>query len=169
MLDVLKFSHLSGKAAWSRGKVVLLKPSKLKVEFLNDYYDESVTLDRNSYMLAPYKSKSHSFEWRLGLKEGDLVDSEDHYGGWYSSTVLEVSEKEEGKRIAKVTFKIYDDQGNKFDEKGRYFGLGGYTEEIDVTSPKLQPYGSVVKDQTYYDSGSKSLLDSDDQNDAEFE
>lgn len=82
--------------------------------------------------------------------------------------MLEVIEKEGGKKIVKVTFKVYDENGNKFDEKGRYFGLGGYTEEVDVTSPKLQPYGSIVKDKTYYDSGSKSLMDNDDLNDEEF-
>ena len=59
-------------------------------------------------MIAPYKSKSSNFDWRMSLKEGDLVDCEDHYGGWYSSTVLEVVEKEENKKIAKVTFKVYD-------------------------------------------------------------
>jgi hypothetical protein len=87
-LDVLKFSHLTGKATWSRGKIIQIKPSKFKIEFLNDYYDESISLDKNSYMIAPYQSKSTTFEWRLALKEGDLVDCEDHYGGWYSSTVL---------------------------------------------------------------------------------
>lgn len=29
----------------------------------------------------------------MQLKAGDLVDCEDHYGGWYSSTILEVIEK----------------------------------------------------------------------------
>jgi hypothetical protein len=126
LVDVLKFSHLSGKATWSRGKVAVIKPTKFRIEFLNDYFNETVTLEKNSYMLAPFKTKSDTFEWRLGLKEGDLVDCEDHYGGWYSSTILEIITKEEDKKIAKVTFKIYDEKGNKVDEKGRYFGLSGY-------------------------------------------
>ena len=29
--------------------------------------------------------------------------------------------------MAKVIFRVYDEKGNKYDEKGRYFGLGGYT------------------------------------------
>lgn len=68
--------------------------------------------------------------------------------------------------MAKIAFKIYDEKGNRFDEKGRYFGLGGYSEEIDITSPKIQPFGSIVKDKNHYDSGSKSLFDNDDLNDA---
>ena len=32
-IDVLKFTHLSGKAIWSRGKVITIKPSKLKIQF----------------------------------------------------------------------------------------------------------------------------------------
>ena len=78
-------------------------------------------------MMAPYKTKSTNFDWRMQLKAGDLVDCEDHYGGWYCSTILEILEKEEGKKQAKITFKVYDEKGNKYDQKGRYFGLGGYT------------------------------------------
>lgn len=107
-IDVLKFSHLSGKAVWSRGKIITIKPKKMTIEFLNDYYDETTTLDKGSYMLAPYKSKSSNFDWRMELKEGDLVDCEDHYGGWYCSTILEIIEKEDTKKIVKVTFKVYD-------------------------------------------------------------
>jgi hypothetical protein len=167
-VDVLKQTHLSGKASWSRGRVTAVKPSKIKVEYLNDYYDEHINLDRNSYMLAPYKSRSSSFEWRLGLKPGDLVDCEDHYGGWYGCTVQEVAESEDGKKQAKIAFKIYDPKGNKVDEKGHYFGLTAYYEDIDVTSPKIQPFGSVVKERGYYDTSSRGLLDNDDLNDSEF-
>lgn len=78
-------------------------------------------------MIAPFKTKSSSFDWRMGLKTGDLVDCEDHYGGWYSSTVLEVFNRDEDKKMVKVTFKVYDEKGNRFDDKGRYFGVGGYT------------------------------------------
>ena len=127
-LDVLKFSHLSGKAAWSRGKILTVKPNKFKIEFLNDYHDDTISLDKTSYMLAPFKSKSTNFEWRLGLKEGDLIDCEDHYGGWYSSTITEVTEKEDNRKLIKISFKVYDEKGNKSDEKGKYFGMSGYTE-----------------------------------------
>ena len=58
MIDVLKFSHLSGKATWSRGKILTIKQTKLKIEFLNDYYEENTFFDKNSYMIAPYKTKS---------------------------------------------------------------------------------------------------------------
>ena len=57
----------------------------------------------------------------------------------------EVSASEDGKRQAKVAFKVYDPKGNKYDEKGHYFGLTAYHEDIDVTSPKIQPFASVVK------------------------
>lgn len=92
-----------------------MKPTKFKVEYLNDYYEETLNIDKNSYMIAPYKSKSQNFDWRMSLKAGDLVDCQDHYGGWYSSTILEILEKDNNKKIAKITFKIYDEKGNKFD------------------------------------------------------
>jgi|688.fasta_scaffold140430_1 hypothetical protein len=75
------------KGCWSRGKVISSKISKLKIEYLNDILDECTVVDRNSYMIAPYLSRSKNFDWRMGLKEGDLVDCEDHYGGWYPCTI----------------------------------------------------------------------------------
>jgi len=59
-------------------------------------------------MIAPYNTKSQNFDWRMNLKAGDLTDCEDHYGSWYNSTIIEVMEREDGKKIAKVAFKIYD-------------------------------------------------------------
>lgn len=79
-------------------------------------------------MLAPFKTKSNSFDWRLGLKIGDLVDCEDHYGSWYGSTITEIMERQGGRKQATVSFKIYDEKGNKSDDKGKYFGLTGYSE-----------------------------------------
>lgn len=165
-IDVLKQTHLSGKATWSRGKVVTIKPTKLKIEYCNDYYEETATLDKSSYMIAPYLSKSSNFDWRMALKAGDLVDCEDHYGGWYGSTIQDIIQAEDGKKQAKIAFKVYDEKGNKYDEKGRYYGLTGYSEELDVTSPKIQPFGSVVKEKGSHESGSRGLLENDDLNDS---
>jgi hypothetical protein len=111
---------------WSRGRVDFVKTLKLKIAYLNDCLDESIFVDKSSYMIAPYKTKSHNFDWRVTLKAGDLVDCEDHYGSWYGSTIVEIREKEEGSKLAKIIFKVYDDNGNKRDEKGRYYGIGGY-------------------------------------------
>ena len=38
-----------------------------------------------------------------------------------------------------------------------------------MTSPKIQPFKSIVKERSYYDSSSKGLTDGDDLNDSEFE
>jgi hypothetical protein len=32
----------------------------------------------------------------------------------------------------------------------------------------VQPFGSIIKDRNYYDTGSKSFMDSDDLNDEEY-
>jgi len=66
-------------------------------------------------MIAPYKSKSLNFDWRMALKAGDLIDCEDHYGSWYGSTILEIIEHETDRKLAKITFKVYDENGNKRD------------------------------------------------------
>lgn len=103
------------KGCWSRGKVISSKISKLKIEYLNDILDECTIVDRNSYMIAPYKSRSKNFDWRMGLKEGDLVDCEDHYGGWYPCTIQEITDLGEGKKRARIIFRIYDEDGHKED------------------------------------------------------
>lgn len=81
----------------------------------------------------------------MALKKGDLVDVQDSFGTWYNGTVLEIIEKEEGKKSAKVTLKVYDEMGNKSDENGSYFGFSEYEEILDITSPKLAPFTTVAK------------------------
>lgn len=76
------------------------------------------------------------FDWRMSLKEGDLVDCCDGYGAWHSGTVVQVKTKENGK-VVKIGFKIFDPTGDKVEKGQNYFGLSDSydSNEIDVTSP----------------------------------
>lgn len=46
----------------------------VEIAYLYDGTDKTIRMKKDSPQLAPYKTKSHTFEWRLGLKKGDLVD-----------------------------------------------------------------------------------------------
>jgi hypothetical protein len=43
----------------------------------------------------------------MSIKEGDVLDCQDGFGGWYHATVLRVVSYEDGKKAAKVTLKVY--------------------------------------------------------------
>ena len=75
MVDVLKTGKsFSDKVSWARGKVLELDDFDVKVEFVDDYNHSTVILRRDSYQIQPYQSKLSTYEWRMNLKEGDLVD-----------------------------------------------------------------------------------------------
>lgn len=69
--------------------------------------------------------------------------------------------------MVKVTLKVYDEGGNKYDQNGKFYGFSDYEEIYDVTSPKIQPFCSICKKFAF--ESSKSSYDAiDDSNDAEF-
>ena len=55
--------------------------------------------------------------------KGETLDCCDNYGGWYSGTVVKVRRKDNGGKMVKVTFKIYDASGEKYEKGQTYFGL----------------------------------------------
>jgi hypothetical protein len=44
----------------------------------------------------------------MGLKPGDIIDCQDHFGGWYHGTVLKIIAHDGFKKSVKITFKVYD-------------------------------------------------------------
>ena len=58
-----------------------------------DGVDKKIKYKRDSVQIAEHKTKSRTWDWRMNLKIGDLVDVEDSFGSWYNGTVIEVIEK----------------------------------------------------------------------------
>lgn len=85
--------------------------------------DYSRTVSVSSVEIAPIKTRSKDFDWRMELKAGDTVDCCDGYGSWYSGTVVNVREAHNGGRVVRVGFRVYAEDGEKYDTKGRYNGL----------------------------------------------
>jgi hypothetical protein len=49
----------------------------------------------------------------MALKAADLVDVEWIPGSWCNGTVVEISDKERGRKSVKVALKVYNKNGNK--------------------------------------------------------
>ena len=71
----------------------------------------------DSIYLAPLGSRSKQFDWRLGLKKGDLVDAIDTANVWYNSTVISVDKDE-----LIIAYRVYNENGEKSDEFGKFTG-----------------------------------------------
>lgn len=78
----------------------------------------------------------------MQLKSGDLLDCCDSYGSWYAGTVVTAREAHNGGKVVRVGFRVYCEDGEKYDSKGKYYGLAETFDEdnIDVTSPRIQKY-----------------------------
>ena len=157
LIDAIKYESGFKKATWSRGAIIELSEDYVTVKYLQDLKFSQKDFVRNSVEIAPLGTKSLDFEWRMALKEGDTLDCCDNYGGWYSGTVAKVKKRDNGTLI-KVTFKIYDPTGEKYEKGQTYFGLSDTydTDDIDVTSPEIQPLKTVARFREYSFSKSHS-------------
>ena len=61
MVDVIKGFGKGDKLIWSRGKIQQLDQETIKIAYLNDIKSKTITIDKDSIEIAPYKSKSTDF------------------------------------------------------------------------------------------------------------
>lgn len=94
----------------------------------------------------PYGSKTPEYDWRLTINKGDIIDVCDTSNVWYNSTVLDVratqGEDDHDVREIHVGYRIYVENGDKFDVEGRKFvgWSSRYDEWLSATNPRVQPY-----------------------------
>ena len=69
--------------------------------------------------------------------------------------------------MIEVTLKVYNENGSKVDDTGKYYGFSEYTESYDAFSPDIASYCSIAK-QFCYDSSKSQYEYVDDFNDMEF-
>jgi hypothetical protein len=98
-----------------------------------------------SFDIAPFKTKTPDFEWRLSLKTGDLIDCSDIPGVWYNSTILNsrVTVEKDGVEVPEVYvgYRVYKEDGDKHDplNNKRFGGWSAkYDEWLSVTHPRIQ-------------------------------
>ena len=75
---------------WSRGIIdkIDLENDYLEILYLFDLENKKTVQLKDSYNIAPFRSKSVQFQWRMNLAPGDLVDCQDDFEGWYNATVM---------------------------------------------------------------------------------
>ena len=102
-------------------------------------------MDRWSVEIAPYESKTKSlFEYKAQLITGMTVDAHDKTV-WNKSTILDTKDLEVAPdrilKLAFIAFRVYVENGPKFDAKGTYDGWSDrFDEWISIYSPRIMPY-----------------------------
>lgn len=110
-IDILKLATYAGKASWSRGRVLAITETKLQIEYLYDYYNTTISVNKDSMDIAPLGTRSKIFEWRMALKAGDVIDCEDNFSGWYNATIVSIKNIDEQKpEITLREEEIFDDE-----------------------------------------------------------
>lgn len=70
-VDVMKYDSLHGVACWSRATILEEFSDFFNIEFHNTLEKTITTKLKSSFEFSPFKTKSHDFDWRLGLTQGD--------------------------------------------------------------------------------------------------
>ena len=134
---------------WLRGKIISKDNNEFLVEVLNQ--NGLIKFNINSFLYAPKGTFTKDWEWRINLKEGDIIDCYER-SKYYPATIG-CRKEGENKLIYHVIFRIYLDSVNndiqkykKFwpekdieEEDGRKF-IGDdkfYEEDILATSRRL--------------------------------
>ena len=93
------------KKNWVRGLIVEIKDNEYVIEYpSSSSFTNKTTIPFDSRNIVKGGTKTEDWEWRLSLKENDIIDCYDR-GKWYPATILKVSEY---KRENGLLFKDYN-------------------------------------------------------------
>ena len=165
------------RKGWVRGKIKSVDKENYNYIVEIPELKTDITVQIQSYEIAPEGSKTQDWEWRRNLKKYDLIDCYDR-NKWYPSTVCEVNETilENGYKMIsyKVGFRVYpkyfknkNDENDKYEnykcfweghqlelEEGKneeYYGdKVNYDETIDFYSKRIQKFQSYTNTQKEY-------------------
>ena len=112
------------RKGWVRGRIKTVDKENYNYIVEIPELKTDITIQIQSYEIAPEGSKTQDWEWRRSLKKYDLIDCYDR-NKWYPSTVCEVNETslENGYKMIsyKVGFRVYPKYfKNKNDENDKY-------------------------------------------------
>ena len=108
--------------AWVRGIILDIKDDEYIIEYPNDsFYDSTIKYPKDSPNILKEGTKTEDWEWRLSLKENDIIDCF-YMQKWYPSTICKVKEHKTEKGLIykeyKVGFRLYQD--NFLDNNSKY-------------------------------------------------
>ena len=151
-LDVLILSkERYYRNVWSRGKILSKNENEFSVSVLN--YQEPITYSNFSFEYALKGTKTLDWDWRINLKEGEIIDCYERRK-IYPGTIMKRIE-EENKLEYKISFRIFLDSidindlekykvfwpGKNIEEENdrKYLGDNCFDETILFTSKRLFP------------------------------
>lgn len=91
MLDILidtkrSINSTQDRKGWTRGKILRIQDEFLVIVTAEENLPSYVR--KNSFEYAKVNTMTSDYDWRLNLKEGDIIDGYDR-GKWHPSTILE--------------------------------------------------------------------------------
>ena len=105
--------------AWVRGIIVDINNNEYEIEYPTDSNDNTIRYPIDSSYVLKEGTKTEDWEWRLSLKENDIIDCYDR-NKWFPSTIYKVKEhKTKSGLIYKeytVGFRLYLDHLVEFKE-----------------------------------------------------
>ena len=165
------------KKGWVRAKIKSVDKENYNYIIEVPELKSDITMQIQSYEIAPEGSKTQDWEWRRNLKKYDVIDCYDR-NRWFPSTICEVNETilENGYKMIsyKVGFRLYpkyfknkNDENDKYEnykcfwerhelelEEGvneEYYGdKVNYDENIDFYSKRIQKFQSYTNIQKEY-------------------
>ena len=99
--------------AWVRGIIIDIKDNEYIIEYPNDnLYDNKINYPFDSPNVLKEGTKTEDWDWRLSLKENDIIDCYDR-SRWFPATICKVIENKNKNgliyREYKVGFRIYQE------------------------------------------------------------
>jgi hypothetical protein len=150
--DVVRpYIKITAPCNWVRCTVISIAPDNTyTIKFSNS---AETTTPKDPPFFAPLGTRCKDHDWRMQLQPGDVLDAQDSKAVWLFSTIVE-STVENGVKKVRVTFREFNDKGDKLDAEGRkYFGWGANEDEwLDVMSPRIQRPHTMHKRLCYYSS-----------------
>ena len=153
--------------AWIRGKIIDIVDNEYIIEYRNnEFYNSKIKYPFDSPYVLKEGKRTEDWEWRLSLKENDVIDCYDRFK-WYPATIIKVVKNildENGNAIYKeyqVGFRLYpdnflekdydtfvqntifwDNNDNQVDSNGKsYYGdCSNLDETISFYSKKIQKF-----------------------------
>ena len=171
------------KKSWVRGRIKEIKNDEYIIEYGKE--DETINVLINDYNIYPAGKKTNDWDWRISLKQYDVIDCFDR-SKWYPSTIMRVIEDEVNgfKKVKyKVGFRLYpqhfknpEDENDKCEnhldiwkqaffsnspiedsDKKKYFGdQESYDEIIPHYSKRIQKFNTYSRCQQKFINYSSS-------------
>ena len=125
---------------WVRGRIISIEEKTFQVKILNK--DEPLELNFSSFEYAKKGSFTEDWDWRLNLKEGDIVDCYKRIK-YYPATVVERFDSDNELKY-KISFRIYVNSVDNIDKYKSFYP----NKDIEFDEERNQEF---IGENNFYD------------------